>query len=176
MSISVMSESVIVYLLSWQPRRRPVLSQYEAGWSSDSTEFSQSNYRPEQRLVLLSKFVLLQVWNDFVASCDGVWLAQTVQRAVYGMDVSVFESRLRNGLTLKICRPNLKPSQPHVQRTRGKSSEVQVDLSSLCCTTCKTGFGWTFTVRYAFILSTAGTLIFTSGKQQWCLRFGVLLS
>jgi len=66
---------------------------------------------------------------------------QSVYRTAYGINVSVFESRLRNGLTLKECRPNLKLSQPHVQRTRKKAAEVQVDLSPLCCATCKTGFG-----------------------------------
>jgi hypothetical protein len=49
-------------------------------------------------------------------------MAQSVQGVAYGMDVSEFESRLRNELTIKICGPNLKPSATCL------AAGVQVDL------------------------------------------------
>ena len=89
----------------------------------------------------------------------------------YGMDVPVFESRLRKGLTLKIWRPNMKPCKPRVQRTlgvceRGNPAGVQVDLSPIGRATSKTVFEGAFTRHYAFILSTTGSLIFILGKKS----------
>lgn len=68
---------------------------------------------------------------------DGsVAMQNSVRSGIFGVRTSD-EKRS----SLQNMQTEFEDKSAYVQRTRGEAAGVQVDLSPLCCTTCKTGFG-----------------------------------